>query len=58
MREKDILERSHISTFGDSMYYSAIDWDWAISERSKFMREVDALSLGLVGFGVYSTSSR
>lgn len=55
--EMDILKRHHISIFGDLMYYGAIDLDWAIRERSRFIREVDYLSLGFAEFSDYSTSS-
>ena len=39
--EMDILKRYHISIFGDLMYYGAMNLDWAIRERSRFIREVD-----------------
>lgn len=39
--EMDILKRYHISIFGDLIYYGAINLDWAIRERSRFIREVD-----------------
>lgn len=54
MREKFILESSHISICSKLMYYSV----WETGERSRFMKELDELSLGLLEFGVCGTSGR